>query len=55
MVEAMIGVLGGLLVALVVLMLKRLSELDTKLDKHISKSEDFRAAVRVLQDRWDRS
>ena len=36
------------------LLLKRLHDLDAKLDKHIDDSEVFRADVRVLQDRWER-
>ena len=57
MIEAVIGiasVVGVFVIFLLGLLLKRLSELDAKLDRHIEESNEFRADVRVLQDRWDR-
>ena len=40
--------------ALIGLVLKRVSEIDAKLDRHIVESTEVRADVKVLQDRWDR-
>ena len=40
--------------ALIGLVLKRVSEIDAKLDRHIEESTEVRADVKVLQDRWDR-
>ena len=57
MLEAVIGiasVVGVFVVFLLGLLLKGLSVINAKLDKHISESEAFRADVKVLQDRWDR-
>ena len=54
MIEAMIGALATMAVLLLALMLKRLSDIDVKLDRHIEESADFRADLRVLQDRWER-
>ena len=57
MIEAVIGigsVVGVFNIFLLGLLLKGLSVINAKLDKHIAESEDFRADVRVLQDRWDR-
>ena len=41
MVEALLGGLGTTLVLLLGLLLKRLHDLDAKLDKHIDDSADF--------------
>ena len=38
---------------LVALVLKRLSELDSKLDKYIDESASVRGDVMMLKDRWD--
>ena len=54
MIEALLGGLGTTLVLLLGLLLKRLHDLDAKLDKHIDDSADFRADVRMLKDRWER-
>ena len=57
MIEAVIGiasVVGVFVLFLLGLLLKRVSEIDAKLDKHIDESAVFRADVRVLQDRWER-
>ena len=57
MIEVAIGicsVVGVFVLFLLGLLMKRLSEIDAKLDKHISESEGFRADVKVLKDRWDR-
>ena len=51
---AVASMVGVFVIFLLGLLLKRLSELDSKLDRHIAESEDFRADVRVLKDRWDR-
>ena len=49
------GVLFALFIsALIGLVLKRVSEMDAKLDRHIEESTTVRADVRVLQDRWER-
>ena len=49
------GVLFALFIsALIGLVLKRVSEMDAKLDRHIEASTTVRADVRVLQDRWER-
>ena len=40
--------------ALIGLVLKRVSEIDAKLDRHIEESVEVRGDVRVLQDRWKR-
>ena len=57
MTEAVIGiasVVGVFVIFLLSLLLKGLSVINAKLDKHISESEEFRADVRVLKDRWER-
>lgn len=49
------GVLFALFVsALIGLVLKRVSEIDAKLDKHIEESVGVREDVAVLKDRWER-
>ena len=49
------GILFALFIsALIGLVLKRVSEIDAKLDRHIEQSTEVRADVRVLQDRWER-
>ena len=53
-IVAALGVLVALTSLVLGLVLKRLSEIDAKLDSHIATSEDFRADVRVLKDRWER-
>ena len=53
MLEAALGAVGGLLLILVALVLKRLSDLDAKLDKHIDESASVRGDVMMLKDRWD--
>ena len=57
MIEAIIGVASVasvFIIFLLGLLLKGLSVINSKLDKHISESEEFRADVRVLKDRSDR-
>ena len=51
---AVTSVVGVFVIFLLSLLLKGLSVINAKLDKHIAESEDFRADVRVLKDRWDR-
>ena len=57
MIEVIISVSSVVCVFVVFLLgllLKRLSELDAKLDRHIEASTQFRTDLTVLQDRWER-
>ena len=54
MEQALIGALGAVLILLLGLVLKRVGEIDCKLDEHIRESATVRADVKVLQDRWER-
>ena len=52
--SAVFAALGTLLLLLLGLVLKRLSEIDGKLDRHIAESVHVRGDVQVLKDRWER-
>ena len=57
MIEILIGVMSaGMTIFLFMLglVLKRVSEIDGKIDKHISESESVRIDVGILKDRSER-
>ena len=53
-VIAVASVVGVFNIFLLGLLLKRLSEIDAKLDRHIEESVKVRGDIKVLKDRWER-